>query len=233
MNFNWNENTIKWYQAANDYSGFFKHVADLIAPKIAGHATLCDIGCGLGLVDLELSKNLQSITCIDINKEAIASLNKSIEARQITNIQPRLMNCDTINESWDVIFVSFFGSRDLEKFLPYCKKLFAIVDQKKECKPYLEKYRSFHRNTYDNVKQQLSQKAINYSCTEVTLEFGQPLVSLDDAKNFIKTNYAAVNDEDLNRFLSQQLIETNNPDYPYYIKKNKSLGIFEIEGALI
>ena len=233
MNFNWNKNTIKWYQTANEYSGFFKNIADLIAPKMAGYTTLCDIGCGLGLIDLELSKNLKSITCIDVNKEAIDSLNKSIADRQITNVQPRLMNCDHIDESWDVIFVSFFGSRDLEKFLPHCKKLFAIVDQKKECKPYLEKYRSFHRNTYDNVKLQLHQNKINYSCTEVTLEFGQPLVSIDDAKNYIKTNYADVNDDDLNQFLSQQLLETNKSDYPFYIQKSKSIGIFEIEGALI
>lgn len=232
VNFNWNATTIKWYQAANAYSGFFKNIADLIEPRLAGYETLCDIGCGLGLVDLELSKNLKRITCIDINQEAINSLEKSIKERKISNIQTQLMNCEEIHGSWDVIYISFFGSHNLEKFLPHCKKLIAIVDKKNEHKPYLEKYRSFHRNTYDKVEAVLNQKGINYSLNEVALEFGQPLVSIDDAKNFIKTNYAAVKDDDLNRFLDQQLIKTNEKEFPFYIQKKKTIGIFEIEGGL-
>lgn len=230
MNFNWNSNTIKWYQDANRYSGFFKKIADLIAPKLEGYATLCDMGCGLGLVDLELSKRIERITCVDINKEAIRELEKNIEYRKIENIQTRLISCDDIHDNWDVIYLSFFSSHQIEKFLPYCKKLFAIVDKKHENKPYLEKYRAFHRNTYDKVEQQLNEKKIPYSVTEVSLEFGQPLVSVDDAKNFIKTNYADVSDDDLNQFLAHHLVKTKNKNYPYYIKKNKTIGIFEVKG---
>lgn len=233
MNFNWNTNTIKWYQEANEYTGFFKNVAKFIRPGLEGHATLCDVGCGLGLVDLELSQDLEKITCIDIDREAIMSLEKSIEKRKITNVETRIMNCDQIQESWDVIYISFFGSHDLEKFLPHCKKLFAIVDKKNEKRPYLEKYRSFHRNTCDQVGLALNRNGVNYSLTDVTLEFGQPLVSVEDARNFIKTNYSKANDKDLNRFLDQQLIETKEKEFPFYIQKKKAIGIFEVEGSLV
>lgn len=233
MNFNWNSNTIKWYQDANAYSGFFKNIAELIAPGLEGYSTLCDIGCGLGLVDLELSKKMKSITCIDIDREAIMSLKKSIEDRKITNIEAHLMDCNNINESWEVIYISFFNSHNLEKFLPRCKKLIAVVDKKNENKPYLEKYRSFHRNTYDKVEEELVRKKIVYNLTEVSFEFGQPLTSINDAKNYIKNNYHEANDEDLNCFLSENLIETEDREYPFYIKKMKSIGIFEIEGVLL
>lgn len=51
MRFDWNADTIRWYQEANEYTGFFKHIAELIAPSLVGYSTLCDIGCGLGLMD--------------------------------------------------------------------------------------------------------------------------------------------------------------------------------------
>lgn len=231
MNFNWDSNTIKWYQEANAYTNFFKNIAELLAPRLEGYSSLCDIGCGLGLVDLELSKNIQQITCIDIDKEAIQSLQKNIDDRKITNIEPRLMDCNHIEESWDIIYISFFSSHNLEKFLPHCKKLFAVVDKKNERKPYIEKYKSFHRNSYDQVEQALNEKGIPFSLTEASFEFGQPLVSIEDGEKFIKNNYPKVNDEDLNGFLSQKLIKTNERKYPFYIQKTKSLGIFEVEGA--
>lgn len=145
MNFDWNPNTVRWYQDANEYSFFFKNIAGLIAPGLEGYSTLCDIGCGLGLIDLELSKSIKCITCIDINRVAIEALKKSVEDRKITNIKPRVMDCNDIAESWDVIYISFFGSHGLEKFLPHCKKLIAVVSKNNQAELYPEKYRVFQK----------------------------------------------------------------------------------------
>ncbi|WP_414732695.1 methyltransferase [Acetobacterium carbinolicum] len=231
MNFNWNPQTIKWYQEANTYSQFFKNIADLIAPQLEGCSSLCDIGCGLGLIDLELSPKLNQITCIDINDFALSSLKATIALREITNIEPRLMDCDDISGHWDVIYTSFFGSRNPEKFLPFCKKQISVVGKKELHNPTLKKYQSFHKNTYDEVAATLDEKGIPFTLTEVSLEFGQPLTSVEDGKKFIKNNYPKISDKDLNCFLSQNLVETGEGDYPFYIPKRKSLGIFEVKGA--
>lgn len=230
MNFNWNVNTIKWYREANAYSGFFRNVAALIAPKLEGYATFCDIGCGLGLVDLELSKSIRQITCIDINTEAIGTLKKSIAAQKIRNIETRLMDCSELDENWDIIYMSFFGSHELEKYLPRCQKMIAVVGKKIKENTAMDQYKSFQKNSYDKVAEDLNRKGIPYSLTEVSLEFGQPLVSVEDAKNYIRSNYAGISDADVNDFLAQKLIETNEKDYPFYIPKKKEIGIFEIKG---
>lgn len=230
MNFTWDPHTIKWYQEANAYSQFFRNIADFIAPQLEGYSSLCDIGCGLGLIDLELSDKLNHITCIDINEFALNALKSTIAARKITNIEPRLMSCDDIQSTWDVIYTSFFGSRDPEKFLPYCRKQISVVSQKTVDHSSIEKYKSFHKNTCDQVAATLDKKNIPYSLTEVTLEFGQPLCSIEEGKQFVRKNYPKVNEADLQHFLSQNLIETNQTDYPFYLPKKKSLGIFEIEG---
>lgn len=230
MNFTWDPTTIKWYQEANAYSQFFKNIADLIVPKLNDCVTFCDIGCGLGLIDLELSKYITHITCIDINEPAIHTLKKNIAHRNIKNIEPHLMSCDDIHGTWDVIYTSFFGSHDPEKFLPYCKKQIAVVNKKTSPYASIEKYKTFHKNTCDQVAATLDKKRLPYSLTEVTLEFGQPLTSIEEGKQFVLNHYPKVNADDLNHFLSQNLIETKQEDYPFYLPKKKSLGIFEIEG---
>ena len=232
MNFNWNSDTIRWYQEANKYTGFFKNIAGLIAPRLAGYSTFCDVGCGLGIVDLELSKYVRSITCIDINKEAIAALKESIKDRKITNIETRLMDCDAIDESWDVIYISFFGSRNLEEFLPHCKKLIAVVGKKNQSELFPEKYRAFQKNTADQAEQSLFQKKIPYALSEASFEFGQPLASIKDAQNFVMAQSHGISPEDLASFLSQRLIETGEKQYPFFIPRVKSMGIFEIKGDL-
>lgn len=232
MNFSWNYSTIKWYREANEHSRFFKNIADLIAPKLKEYSTFCDIGCGLGLLDLEISKNIKHVTCIDIDKNAVESLKESITQRKIKNIDTCLMNCDDIVNSWDVICISFFRSSDIEKFLHYCKKLFAVVERKNERAPELDKYRLFKKTTCDMVETELKSKGIQYYLTEAEFEFGQPLVSIDDAKNYIRSNTKGISERDLNDFLSNKLIQTDDSKYPFYIEKMKSIGIFEIKGEL-
>jgi tRNA/tmRNA/rRNA uracil-C5-methylase (TrmA/RlmC/RlmD family) len=231
MNFNWNENTIKWYQEANAYCGFFSDVAALLAPKLKGYATLCDLGCGLGLVDLELCKSIGQITCIDINAEAIAALKKNIAVRGIDNIETRLMDSGALNEYWDVIFMSFFGSHELEKYRPYCKKMIVVVGKKVRENDVMDQYKSFQKNSYDIVAEDLQRKGIPFALTEAALEFGQPLVSVAEAKSYLKANYAGISDAEVDDFLVRKLQKTGKQDYPFYLPKTKAVGIFEIEGA--
>ncbi|OPX83496.1 MAG: Methyltransferase domain protein [Pelotomaculum sp. PtaB.Bin104] len=230
MNFEWNADTIRWYQAANDYTGFYKKIAELIAPKLQGYSSLCDIGCGLGLVDLELCMSIDRVTCIDISPEAIAFLKKTIAERNIANIRALLMDCKDITWCWDVIYISFFGSRNFKSFLPRCKKLFAVVIGNNETELYPGKYRRFKRNTAPEFKQELDSQGIPYTLTEVTLNFGQPLVSMEDAQKFVLNNSPSISPEDLTSFLSQNLVETVDKKYPLFLPHNKAIGIFEIEG---
>lgn len=230
MNFEWNPDTIRWYQVANEYSGFFNNIAEVIQPGLYGYSTLCDIGCGLGLIDLELSKTFLSITCIDINQNAIAALQEDIEARKITNIKPLVMDIQDSNECWDVIYVSFFGARELENFLPRCKKLIAVISQSNETALYPEKYKRYHKTTVEEVKERLNNQSIYYTLKELSFDFGQPLLSMEDAGNFVKTHARDITSEDLDSFLTQQLVQTGDKEYPFIIPHMKSVGIFEIGG---
>lgn len=230
MNFDWNPDTIRWYQAANEYTGFYKKIAALIAPKLKGCTNLCDLGCGLGLVDLELCRSIDRITCIDICQEAIDFLKKEAAERNVGNIQALVMDCNDITGCWDAIFISFFGSRNFQGFLPHCKKLFAVVSAKNYTELYPGKYRKFKKNTVAGFKQDLAGKGIPYSLTEVSLNFGQPLISMEDARKFVLNNSPQSSPDEVTDFLSQNLIETKDKKYPLFLPHVKSIGIFEING---
>jgi len=230
MNFEWNENTIRWYQDAERYTGFYKNIARLVAPKMAGYTTLCDIGCGPGLVDIELSRYMEAITCIDVNPCAIAALERNIRQNNITNIKPLLLDCRQISENWDVIFLSFFGSGELERFLPHCKKLVAVVSKKSEPQLFPEKYRKFRKNIVEEVEKHLQGAGIPYNLTNAELEFGQPFCTEEDAGEFVRALCRNISCDELDEFLRTHLVRTGEEEFPFYLPHKKSVGIFEIEG---
>ncbi|MDD3653149.1 MAG: methyltransferase domain-containing protein [Desulfotomaculaceae bacterium] len=232
MNFDWNSETIRWYQAANEYTGFNKKIAALIAPKLAGYTSLCDIGCGLGLVDMELCQSINKITCIDISGAAIAFLKKTAADRNIKNIHALLQDCSHLTGTWDVIYISFFGSRIFKSFLPHCKKLIVVVSAKNKPELYPGSYRKYKKNTVAAFKQDLDSQGIPYSLTEATFNFGQPLASLEDAHKFVLNYSPQASPDEVANFLSQNLTETDDKTYPLFLPHNKSIGIFEIKGEL-
>ncbi|MFA9463926.1 MAG: class I SAM-dependent methyltransferase [Velocimicrobium sp.] len=232
MNFDWNKDTIRWYQEANQYTGFFHHLADIIAPKLEGITSLCDIGCGLGLVDLELSKSIEHITCIDIHPRAIEALQLKIREQNITNIEPLHMDARDITQNFDAILISFFGSRSVEEFLPICKKLIAVVANKSERELFPEKYRSFHKNNTENVERYLKAQMIPYTTRLVCFEFGQPFSSFAEAKRFVRSLSKQITGEELDLFLSTQLVETGEERTPFFLPHQKTVTVFEIQGRL-
>lgn len=229
MRFEWNAQTIQWYQAANAYSGFYHKLAGLIAPKLEGCTSFCDIGCGLGLIDLELSHLFNRITCIDISREAIAALEKSLHERKISNVETRLADYRDTEESWDVIHVSFFGSRELTELLSRCRKLIAVVSgDTAATELYPGKYRSFQRHSAEEVEQELWDQGISFAVTHVTLDFSQPLMSMEEAGKFVRTHSPEINQPDLQEFLTRNLESTGQKDFPFLLPHRKPVSIFEI-----
>lgn len=232
MMFEWNKDTIRWYTAANEYTGFYGNMANCILPSLADCETLCDLGCGLGLIDLELCHALKRIDCVDINTEAIASLNESIKTRGVKNIFPRLADCSELNETWDAVFMSFFGSGRPDRFLHYCKKLIMVVRCTGKAEMFPSASRNRHENTVESAEQYLIENGVHYKLALKSFEFGQPFTSMDDARNFIKSHAPETSGEEMDEFLAGRLKHTENSDYPLFMPRMKSFGIFELEGAI-
>lgn len=232
MTLKWNRDTIRWYIDANEHTGFYRNIAEDITPMLSGYKSLCDMGCGLGLIDLELYRIMERIDCIDINDVVIETLDAAIKERNINNIFTRVADCSDISENWDVIYMSFFGSRELHRYLPYCKKLIAIVGKKASTEIFPSKYRTMSKNTTENVEQYLSEKGIEYSLMHREYEFGQPFHSTDEARSFIKSLSEELSMQEIDKFLDERLIDISHPIYKYFMPRKKPVGIFELKGML-
>lgn len=83
-----------------------KILADSISNKLENtkHMKALEIGCGTGLVTLNLNKIFKEIYCIDTSEEMIKILNNKVQENNIKNIHPVLN--DIINIKFDVIYSS-------------------------------------------------------------------------------------------------------------------------------
>lgn len=233
MYFDWNADTIRWYLNAEKYAGFYKKIASIVSPALRGHSSLCDLGCGPAVFDFEIAPVMSSIDCVDLNETALASVAQRAARRGFRNIRTRLTNCDKLSGQWDVAFMSFFGSRDLDRYLPLCKKLIAVVAAASESDLFPRRERPTSRNTVDDTVKHLDGKGISYKLTPLRYEFGQPFVSVQDAEAFERTYAQEASDDEIRAFLARRLVETGDAAFPLYIPRMKTVGIFELDGGTV
>jgi hypothetical protein len=230
--FDWNEDTIRWYLDSETYTGFFKHLAGVIAPMLADCKTLCDIGCGLALFDFEVHPLLDRIDCVDVSETALASVEERAEKLGIRKIHTRHRDSHTLTDSWDAVYMSFFGSRELDRYLPLCKKLIAVVSGPSDELLFPRRTCSFAHSTIENAKVYLERRGISFELTAAKHDFGQPLATRKDAEHFVRSYFHGASEEEIHTFLEQRLTETGDPAFPYYIPRTKTVGIFEVDGHL-
>ena len=232
MLFEWNKDTARWDQNANTYTRFFDKIGAMIGEKVNGFDTLADFGCGIGLIDLILSSYVTTLTGVDVSKFALAQLEENAKKAGLTNIHTILCDVDEVKKSFDVIITSFFGSRDIPRFLPQCKIFFAIIGYASEEALFPPKAGKNKRNTVGDAIKQLKESGINFKLTEASLPFGQPFESVVDAENFVGAYCPELGPSQIKNFLTERLRETDNLRFPLYIPRTKRIGIFEIRGGL-
>ncbi len=225
----WTPDTIRWYLNAERHTGFFRSLAGHIGPMLCGCETLCDIGCGLGLLDLALQPLLTHIDCVDLSETALASLAERAGAAGMDNLTPLLADSSTLTGRWDAVCLSFFGSREMERYLPLCRKLIAVVSMAPDL-PLSPRQSPSRRGTAGDAAARLTALGIPFRMTAVELEFGQPFTSLSDAEQFVRVYTPGAPVAELQAFLSRNLTETGNPTFPYYLPRPKAVGIFELDG---
>lgn len=232
MFLDWNARTLQWYVDAEEYTGFFRALAAEIAPALAGVQTLCDLGCGPALFDFEIAPLVKSIECADTSEAALAFVAARAQTLGLRNMIPVLADCERLLGRWDVIFMSFFGSRHIDRYLPLCRKLIAVVFQSSDAALFPGRDRGYVRNTAQNTAEYLDSRGIAYELVWKRQEFGQPFSSLEDARDYIKMYAPAVSTEEMELFLKQRLVKTESPTFPWYLPRKKTVGIFFINGGL-
>lgn len=109
MHIQWNRQTVRWFENAAEYTGYPKKLAQLLKKYIPEGETLCDLGCGAGLVDFALADHCSAITCVDISPDAVEHVRRKTAARGLENVSALCMDASELTGSWDTVMAIFFG----------------------------------------------------------------------------------------------------------------------------
>ena len=229
VRFKWDEQNIRWYLDAAANTGFHKTLAQSVLPYLDQGATLCDIGCGLGRLDLEIAPYVSALTAVDINKNAINILKRDAEALRLHNLHTCIHDAKTLDGDFDVLLMSFFGQPNMPDFQKLrCRKIIRIINTNNNSRFYPERHKCREKATVADVSEELNANGAVYKLELHAIEFGQPLRSLRDAELFVKSNAPEAENSEICEFLNENIVRTGREDFPFYLPNMKELGIFVI-----
>lgn len=231
MAFVWTKQRIDRYLDASRHGDFHRRLADTIRPYLLPQNRLCDLGCGLGRLDLALAPAVQHITCVDTDEAVLANLRQAAAAGGITNLSALCADVREIQEVFDVAIMAFFGHPPgmmLDCLRLASRALIRIANVHAEGAALQPSAHSKKRETVESIAALLKEAGCSYTLLLDTFEFGQPLRSQADAAEFLRCNTPAITDAELNAFLSQRLTSTGRADFPFCLPGKKELGIFII-----
>lgn len=229
MQFRWTTQSIEWFLAASEYTGFHENLAQALLGEINIEDTVIDFGCGLGCLDLALAPYISNSTAIDISELAIESLKKRIQQTNCKNIFPRCESATEYSGTASVGIMSFFGksSEGMNYYLSKCqKKLIRIVNMENKSTLYPEEHRRRKKATSQTIDSELENAHLIYHSFSTSLEFGQPLKDEEDAHNFLRYNAPHISLQEMNSFLYENVLQTHSKEYPFYLPNKKNLGIY-------
>ncbi len=232
----WGEKAAAWFINASVYTGFHAQLAEILKRHMESDCSLCDLGCGVGLIDFALSRHLRHITCVDISGEALAVLEREAKSRGLHNLSIVHSDAAMIQGSWDYGLMLFFHGQLFDHTHRYLslfrRKLFYIVhadplETEKDRHPGRSKCSSVSL-----IREAIDRHGIQYQLEEYALEYGQPFRSHEEAVDFVQS-YRLCPEGTEPDFLKDRLrpARKDQAQYRWYLPHTKRFGMFIIEGG--
>jgi len=234
MFFEWNEQTLRWLLDASEYTGYNKNLAKLLLKYLEPGETMCDMGCGMGLIDFELSPSLEHITCVDQVPFAVSFIEKESKRRGIDNITALCGDALEMQGEWDTVIALFHGTVEttcVPYFTKAKKQLIIVTHGENGGRTGPEGYRVRRCTGVNTVAAWLAENGFSYEFEEGMLEFGQPHRNFEDAVNYTRTFCQNPPEELLLKHVRENITETGRDDFPLYTPKTRKFGIFIIRKA--
>ena len=221
MAFTWSERRINWYLDASGQCDFHQRLAREILPFLRTEDRVCDMGCGLGRLDLELAPHVAEITCVDTDAAVLERLAADAAARGIRNLRVRQCDAGQLQGQFDVVVMAFFGTPPSLMFSCLARARRKLI-----------RVMSISRGpAAASVSQALETAGYPFALRRCTLSFGQPLASVEDAAAFVRVSAPESTGQTVRSFLRDHLVPGRSSQFPWELPKEKELGIFVVDAA--
>ena len=213
----WDEERIRWYDAAASYSSFHRALADDIERLIGNGGKILELGCGLGYVSELLYADGYDIRATDIDKEAI----RSASGRTGLPIYS-VLDAEGDLPLSDILLMVYFGriaeKDSIGRLLESTGRIIYILSHHRG----QDTDRRIRRSNVEATEEYLGNKGIAYSRIDVIHDFPQPLADEDDALRFISRMYGEENADGYMAMLKA------GRGYAYELANRKISSIFDI-----
>ncbi len=232
--FPWTTQSVRWYKDAEAYCGYYDTLARRILGGLPPDARICDMCCGVGLLAKALAPACGEVAAIDINDGIIAGLQAEIARAGIPNLRASAGDFETLpypENPYDAMVICMFSSVD--EFFPRAERwasdtLFFITNAA-EKRAFSASGQPNDGREYLRSKAYLAERNIPFSVELLSMEFGQPFRSLEDAAVFIRHYDQESSDAEIQQYLSARLVPADRAPFRYYLPNNKSIAFFSID----
>ena len=229
----WEKDMVRFMRDASEYGTYNQEIVKRISPYLNKEMHICDAGCGLGYLSLELAPHVASVTGVERHPDASAVLAENSRRLGLDNVIPRCGPIETTGPDtpYDAMVFCFFGGigEILAIAKEQCRGRVFIVTRNYTTHRFsvgAHKTGSYGRLTSHETLEKLG---IPFEETTLSLEFGQPFRSFGDARRFFET-YSVDADKNVitDEFLLEKLVPGEG-DFPYYMPHRRELAILSFD----
>lgn len=229
----WEPDMVRFMRDASEHETYNQEIARIILPHLSEDSCVCDAGCGLGYLSLELAKHVQHVTAVDLNRDALDVLSENCADKHVHNISLRCGDIETLPplRKYDAMVFCFFGC--IEEILRIAARQCAgdvlIISRNYSQHRFSVREHGCGRGGYLDISHVLSARQIPFHAQMFSLEFGQPLRSWEDARRFFalysKDEKEMITDE----FLESRIVRTKEWEFPYFMPHRRDIGVIHLK----
>ena len=212
----WTDQSIEWFVRASEESSYHNDLTDRIADLLLPCKSVLELGCGLGYEAELLHKKGFDVTALDSNEDVIRL------ARKRSGLD--IFHCEDANQTNDIsdaLLCVNYGHlcdiAELSDLLSHASMRLIYV---------LSRHNGHGTDTREDrtelVRKLMKESSFDFSESSLSLDFDQPLKSLEEAKAFIDFTYLGKNSQSYLGFVEK----TDNSTYPFVFRNRKELSVF-------
>ena len=228
----WNQDIVRFMLDASDKSNYFNELAKIVAQKTQGAKNICDCGCGLGQLSLALSSYFDKVYGIDVSENAIKVFKEHYcKAENIVPIQADFFDYQVQDKFESLVFNHFGNIEQIVKLSnKLCKGKVVVIKKDYDFHRFSLGQKPLDKSYNISMPEYLDSLGIKYEQEHISLEFGQPFRSAQDAVTFFRLYSKDENWQDIQYSdIQDRLVETEDPVFPYYMPHMKKLRVVSFD----